>query len=304
MSRAIGHPGALLMLAFDHRSSFAREVTGADEVEGSEAAVVEAAKRMVYDGLASAVERDSASDLGLLVDEQYGSAVVPLARRHGITVAVPVERSGRDVFEFEYGDNFMAHLRALDPDMAKVLVRLNPEGPSSDNELQLVRLRGLADELRPAGYGFLFELLVPPTERQLERCGGDRLRYEREVRPGLILRAVAMVQAAGIEPDVWKVEGVEDVEDARAIVELARDERRWEDVACTVLGAGAGDERVEHWLRVAAAAGFSGFAIGRSIWRDPVRRQLDGELDRGAAVELVRDRFLHFAEVFRSAAPR
>lgn len=113
-----------------------------------------------------------------------------------------------------------------------------------------------------------------------------------------------MVQAAGIEPDVWKVEGVEDVEDARAIVELARDERRWEDVACTVLGAGAGDERVEHWLRVAAAAGFSGFAIGRSIWRDPVRRQLDGELDRGAAVELVRDRFLHFAEVFRSAAPR
>lgn len=150
MSRAIGHPGALLMLAFDHRSSFAREVTGADEVEGSEAAVVEAAKRMVYDGLASAVERDSASDLGMLVDEQYGSAVVPLARRHGITVAVPVERSGRDVFEFEYGDNFMAHLRALDPDMAKVLVRLNPEGPSSDNELQLVRLRGLADELRPA----------------------------------------------------------------------------------------------------------------------------------------------------------
>lgn len=302
MSRAIGHSGPLLMLAFDHRSSFAREVTGADEVEGSEAASVVAAKRMVYDGLASAAARTSAEDLGLLVDEQYGSAVVPLAQRQGITVAVPVERSGRDVFELEYGDDFMAHLRALDPDMAKVLVRLNPEGSPSDNELQLARLRELADELRPAGYGFLFELLVPPTQRQLERCDGDRLRYEREARPGLILRAMAMVQAAGIEPDVWKVEGVDDVEDARAIVELARDEPRWSGVACTVLGAGAGDERVEGWLRSAATAGFSGFAIGRSIWRDPVRRQLDGELDRGAAVELVRDRFLHFAEVFTAAA--
>lgn len=297
----IGRRGPLLMLAFDHRSSFAREVTGSDEVAGPEAERVEAMKLMVYEGLAAAADRFAPGELGLLVDEQYGSHVVPLARERGITVAVPVERSGRDVFEFEYGDAFMDHIRALDPDMAKVLVRLNPDGSAADNELQLAHLRRLADALRDSGYGFLFELLVPPTAAQLEACGGEKLAFELEMRAGLILRAMATIQEAGIEPDVWKVEGVEEEGDAGAIVALARSEPRWFEVACTVLGAGAGDDRVERWLRVAASAGFSGFAIGRSIWREPVRAHLAGELDREAAIAAVRDRFEHFAAVFGAA---
>jgi len=293
----IGRKGRLLMLAFDHRSSFAREVTGSGEVAGPEAERVEAMKRMVFEGLAAATDRFPPGELGLLVDEQYGAGVVPLARARGITVAVPVERSGQDVFEFEYGDAFIDHVRALDPDLAKVLVRLNPDGSAADNELQLTRLRELAAALRSSGHGFLFELLVPPTEAQLEACGGRRA-FELEARPELIRRAMAMIQTAGIEPDVWKVEGVEDVDDARAIVSLARAEPRWADVACTVLGAGAGDERVEGWLRAAAGAGYAGFAIGRSIWREPVRAHLDGTLDRDAAVTAVRDRFIHFAMAF------
>lgn len=294
----IGRRGPLLMLAFDHRSSFAREVTGSDEVAGPEAERVEAMKRMVFEGLAAAADRFPAGELGLLVDEQYGASVVPLARERGITVAVPVERSGQAVFEFEYGDAFIDHVRALDPDMAKVLVRLNPDGSAADNELQLARLGELTAALRDSGHGFLFELLVPATTSQLDACGGEKRAFEREIRPELIRRAMAMIQAAGIEPDVWKVEGVEDVEDARAIVALARAEPRWADVACTVLGAGAADERVEGWLRTAATAGYSGFAIGRSIWREPVRAHLDGTLDRDAAVTAVRDRFVHFATVF------
>lgn len=301
--REIGFAGRLLMLAFDHRSSFAREVTGLDEAAGADASRVETMKVTVYEGLAAAAEvRGGGDGLGLLVDEQYGAAVVPLAQARGVTVAVPVERSGREVFELEYGDAYMEHVRALDPDLAKVLVRFNPEGDAERNALQLKRLRAVGDALRAAGYGFLFELLVPPTAAQLEACGDDRLAYETGLRPALIVRGIEAIQAAGIEPDVWKVEGVEHRSEAEAVLAAARSTPARAAVACTVLGAGAGDDRVEGWLRAAAAAGFAGFAIGRSIWRDPVRATLAGELDRVAAIAAVRDRFLRFARVFEAAA--
>lgn len=300
--RPIGRRGLLLMLAFDHRSSFAREVTGTDEAVGPDAARVRAAKEVVFEGLARAAAEVDAAALGLLVDEQYGAAVVSRARALGITVAVPVERSGQAVFEFEYGEDFMDHVRGVGPDMAKVLVRLNVEDDPGANEIQLERLRRLADELRPAGYGFLFELLVPPTERQLESCGHERDRYERELRPRLIVAGMRAVQAAGIEPDVWKVEGVERVDEAAEIIAAARAEARWADVACTVLGAGAAAERVGRWLDTAAAAGFSGFAIGRSIWRDPLRAHLEGDLTETEVSAVVHERFLQFAVRFQEKA--
>jgi 5-dehydro-2-deoxygluconokinase len=287
------------MLAFDHRSSFAREVTGEDDPAGARAGRVGDAKRLVFDGLveASRVIGGDSTEIGLLIDEHYGAAIPALARGAGITVAVAVERSGQEVFEFEYGNEFEHHIEAVDPDYGKVLVRLNPEGDPGASDLQLGRLLVLSETLSRRGRGFLFELLVPPTTAQLELCGGDRLRYERELRPGLIVGAMAAVQSHGITPSLWKLEGVDDVADATAIVGQARSDGG--TAGCLVLGAGASDERVERWLEVAAAtAGYIGFAIGRSIWRDAIRAHLDGELSREAAAGEVRDRFLHFAELF------
>jgi myo-inositol catabolism protein IolC len=292
-------PSRLLMLAFDHRSSFAREVTGENDPAGPEAGRVEDAKRLVFDGLleASQAARAAPGEIGLLIDEQYGAGIPALARKAGITVAVAVERSGREVFEFEYGDEFEHHIEAVDPDYAKVLVRLNPDGDPGANELQLGRLLTLSEALSRRGRGFLFELLVPPTNAQLERCGGDRLRYERELRPALIVGAMAAVQAYGITPSLWKLEGVDEVAEAAAIVGQARSDGG--AAGCLVLGAGASDERVQRWLEVAVATpGYIGFAIGRSIWRDAIRAHLDDELSREAAVASVRDRFLNFADLF------
>ncbi|MET0957115.1 MAG: 2-deoxy-5-keto-D-gluconate 6-phosphate aldolase domain-containing protein [Solirubrobacterales bacterium] len=294
----------LLMLAFDHRTSFAREVIGTDEEpDAREAARVREAKLAVFEGLAAVAGPGGipAADLGVLVDEQYGSAIPPLARERGLTVAVAVERSGRRVFEFEYGERFEQHIEAIDPDLAKVLVRLNPDGDAAANEIQLERLRRLGDSLREHRRGFLFELLVPPTDAQLEAAGGDPARYQDEARPELIVRAMESVQRAGIEPDLWKLEGVERAEEAAAIVAQARNEPGRSEVGCVVLGAGAGDERVERWLRVSAATeGYRGFAIGRSIWRDPLLAFLD-DGDREAVVERVRERFLRFAGVWLEA---
>jgi len=71
---------------------------------------------------------------------------------------------------------------------------------------------------------------------------------------------------------------------------------------CVVLGRGADAAAVERWLRAGAGVpGFDGFAIGRSIWWDPVRAYMDGVTDRAAAVTAIAERYVHFVTVYREA---
>jgi myo-inositol catabolism protein IolC len=65
-----------------------------------------------------------------------------------------------------------------------------------------------------------------------------------------------------------------------------------------LLGRGASDEKVDHWLRQAAPVeGFVGFAIGRSIWWDALKGDLDGSLAREAAAEQIAENYLRFIRV-------
>lgn len=300
---AIGYAGTLYILAFDHRGSFQQRMFG---IEGSptaaQTAAIADAKQLIYEGLALAVDRGAAADAtGVLVDEQFGGAVPAEARARGLKLAMPVEKSGQDEFDFEYGDDFGAHLERFDPDFAKVLVRYNPDGDAVVNDRQLGRLRRLSDWLHDHGRRFLFELLVPAEDRQLAAVGGDVDRYDAELRPALMRRAIGAIQDRGVEVDVWKIEGVDDRRDAQALAEQTRAGGR-DGVVCVLLGRGASDAKVDHWLRQAAGVeGFVGFAIGRSIWWDALRGFLDGTVDRAAAADRIAGKYLHFVEVYEEA---
>lgn len=300
---ALGHDGRLYFLAFDHRGVFARSVLGEEESRTPEQArTIADCKRVIFDGgvhalAAGGVVRGQA---GVLIDEHYGADVARAAREAGIVLTMPVEEADCELFEFAYGDDFGAHVEAFEPDFAKVLVRWNPDGDRDGNAVQAERLRSLSQWLRARGRKFLFELLIPPTAAQLAQAGGDQVAFELKQRPALMVRGIAELQAAGVEVDVWKLEGIDAEADAAAVVAQARAGEGREGVVCTVLGAGAGAERVEHWLRVAAATeGFCGFAIGRSIWRDAVRAYLDDTLDREVAAQQIADNYLRFVDVFR-----
>ena len=181
-------------------------------------------------------------------------------------------------------------------------MRLNPDGDVEMNERQLERLKRLADWLHDNDGKFLFELLVPAEAAQLEAAGGDTDRYDAELRPELMRRAIAQTQDYGVEVDVWKIEGVDAQEDAEMLAEQARSGEGREGVTCVLLGRGASDEKVEHWLRMAAPVeGFVGFAIGRSIWWDALKGFLDGSLDRATAAEQIADKYLHFVQVYDEA---
>jgi myo-inositol catabolism protein IolC len=215
---------------------------------------------------------------------------------------MPVEKSGQDEFDFQYGQDFGAHIEKFDPFASKVLVRYNPDGDEEMNQRQLGRLKQLADWLHDNGRLFLFELLVPAEDHQLESVGGDTDRYDAELRPELMRRAIEDCQNFGIEVDIWKIEGVDTRADAEMLSEQARKGDGRENVKSVLLGRGASDEKVDHWLQQAAGVeGFIGFAIGRSIWWDALKGFLDGSLDRSAAAEQIADNYLRFIKVYDDA---
>jgi myo-inositol catabolism protein IolC len=301
---ALGYDGKLYILAFDHRGSFQKKMFG---IEGDptpeQTETITDAKKLIFEGMEEAVKRGvDASAAGVLVDEQFGGDVPKLAHDHGLSLTMPVEKSGQDEFDFQYGDDFPAHIETFDPFASKVLVRYNPEGEAEMNSRQLDRLKRLADWLHDNGRLFLFELLVPAEKHQLEAVGGDSDRYDAELRPELMRRAIEDIQNHGIEVDIWKIEGVDTREDAEMLSEQARKGEGRENVKCVLLGRGASDEKVDHWLRQAAPVeGFIGFAIGRSIWWDALKGFLDGGLERRAAAEQIADNYLRFIKVYDEA---
>jgi myo-inositol catabolism protein IolC len=299
---ALGYDGKLYILAFDHRGSFQKKMFG---IEGDptpeETQTIADAKHLIFEGMLEAVQRGvDAEATGVLVDEQFGGEIPAQAEQRGLKLAMPVEKSGQNEFDFEYGADFGAHIEKFDLAFSKVLVRYNPDDPDTEmNRRQLARLKELADWLHAHDRKFLFELLVPATEAQLNSVGGDSDRYDAELRPELMRRAIEDIQKAGAEVDVWKIEGVDEGSDAEMLAEQTRAGSGRENVKCVLLGRGASTEKVEHWLRTAAPVeGFIGFAIGRSIWWDPLKAFLDQSMERGAAATQIADNYLHFVQVY------
>jgi myo-inositol catabolism protein IolC len=254
----LGYEGNLYILAFDHRGSFQKKMLG---IEGKptpeDTERISDAKAVIFEGFLKALDEGAPKDsAGMLVDEQFGADLARRAKKEGVILAMPVEKSGQDEFDFEYGDDFGAHIEEFDPAFSKVLVRYNPEGDRETNATQLVKLEQLCTWLH------------------------DRDR--------------------GVEPDVWKIEGLDKREDCEAVAQLARSDGR-DNVACVVLGRGADDNAVEHWLKQGAGVpGYIGFAIGRTIWWDPLKAYLDEKLSREDAATKISANYRHFIDVYNS----
>jgi myo-inositol catabolism protein IolC len=299
----LGYDQKLYVLAFDHRGSFQKKFFGIQgEPDAEQTAIIADAKHLIFEGMLQAVGSGAdASVTGVLVDEQFGSTVPQEAHEKGLKLAMPAERSGQNMFDFQYGDDFGEHILKFDPDFTKVLVRYNPDGDAGENTVQLEKLKRLSDWLKQHDRKFLFELLVPAEDAQLQSVEGDTDRYDAELRPQLMRRAIAEIQDAGIEVDIWKIEGVDERSDCEMLAEQARSGGR-EGVVCVVLGRGADDDKVDEWLQAAAPVdGFVGFAIGRSIWWDPLKAYVDGKIERSAGAAKIAENYLRFVQVYERA---
>jgi myo-inositol catabolism protein IolC len=301
---ALGYDGKLFILAFDHRGSFQKKMFGIEgEPTEEQTQTISDAKHLIFEGMLAAAEKGLDEEAsGVLVDEQFGGDIPQQAKENGFKLAMPVEKSGQNEFDFQYDDAFGAHIESFDPAFSKVLVRYNPDGDAEMNKRQLERLKRLADWLHENGRKFLFELLVPAEESQLDQVGGDSDRYDTELRPELMRRAIEDCQNFGIEVDIWKIEGVDEQSDCEMLAEQTRRGEGREGVVCVVLGRGASDDKVDQWLRAGAPVeGYVGFAIGRSIWWDALKGFLDGSIEREDAAQQIAEKYLRFVRVYQEA---
>jgi myo-inositol catabolism protein IolC len=300
----LGFDKQLYVLPFDHRGSFQTKMFGwKGSLSPEQTAEISNAKRVIYDGFRAAVAESVPKDrAAILVDEQFGAAILRDATAQGYMTACPAEKSGLEEFEFEYGEDFAKHIEAFRPTFCKVLVRYNPEGDEELNKRQSARLKRLSEYLHGKGQSrFMFELLVPPEKVQLAQLRGDKKAYDTELRPRLMVDAIQQLQEAGVEPDVWKVEGLDRRQDCERIVAAARRSGRG-SISCIVLGRGENEKKVHEWLTIAAGVrGFIGFAVGRTVFWEPLADWRAGKITREEAAGEIAQRYGTFAATFKKA---
>jgi myo-inositol catabolism protein IolC len=301
----VGFDKPLYILPFDHRGSFQTKLFGWNgTLTTDQTAQIAASKQVIYDGFRAALRAGVPEQkAGILVDEQFGSSILQSARASGYTTACPAEKSGQEEFDFEYGKDFAQHVETFRPTFCKVLVRYNPEGDQAMNTRQAGRLKRLSDYLHSKSASlFMFELLVPAEKAQLASFNGDKKAYDLDLRPGLMVKTIEQLQDAGVEPDVWKIEGLDRRRDCEKIVGAARRGGR-DKVGCIILGRGEEDQKVHEWLATASGVpGFIGFAVGRTSFWDALVNWRADKITREDAVNSIARRYREFVDTFEDPA--
>lgn len=300
----VGFDKPLYILPFDHRATFQTKMFGwKGTVTPEQTAEIAAIKQVIYDAFKAAIAGGVAKEkAGILVDEQFGAAILHDAHKNGYSTSAPAEKSGQDEFDFEYGADFGKHIEEFQVTFCKVLVRYNPEADKTMNQRQTARLKQLSDYLHKTNkHLYMFELLVPPEPKQLERMKGDKKAYDLELRPQLMVQSIHELQDAGVEADVWKIEGMERREDCVKVVAAARRNGR-DKVGCIILGRGEDDKKVREWLSTAASVpGFIGFAVGRTTFWDPLINYRSKKISRDAAVSQIAGLYRQWVDLFEKA---
>ena len=294
-----GYDKPLYLLPFDHRHSYLSGMFHMSPPLSSRQrdAVVDT-KRVIYEGFRDAVAGGvPAAFAGVLVDEEFGAGVLRDASANGYVTALSTEKSGSPEFEFEFGRDFADHIEAFNPTFAKALVRYNPEGDVALNVRQTARLKELSDYCRRADQKFMFELLVPATDDQRKSEPAVNA-YDVRVRPRLVVQAIRALQDAGVEPDIWKIEGLDSREHCVGVVEAARRDGR-DEVGCIVLGRAADEDKVARWLETAASVrGFIGFAVGRTTFWNAIAGYIAGNTTRQETALKIARRYRRWVSIF------
>jgi 5-dehydro-2-deoxygluconokinase len=298
IAESVDCSGHLFVMPFDHRSSFQEKLFGIQGRLPSAEEVLEITryKSLVYEGFQRAIAMGAPKQhAALLVDEQFGKSILLDAKQKGFQIACPVEKSGQEEFDFEYGSDFSQHIEEIQPDFVKVLVRYNPHGDPGSNQRQMQRLKLLSEYCHLHHRKFMLELLVPPTSEQAQRLGSE---YDTRLRPELMVQSIEQFQAAGVEPDVWKLEGMESSSHCKLVAKQARLGGR-DEVGLIILGRGENVQHVRHWLSVASTVpGFIGFAVGRTVFWESLKGYKEGRYTAQVAIDQIANHYKFLCDLW------
>lgn len=221
----------LYVLPFDHRSGFAKLLGFEEPLTEDQVQTIKDYKHIIYQAIfRSKVPKDESA---VLVDEVYGFDILKDATTQGLVTMQTVEKSGQERLDFEYGDEYKEHLLSIIPTYAKVLIRYDV---NQDNSDQIDKLKELSLFVHANNIGLLIEPLM--------QSDLDKSVYDMENRYKDVIRMISDIQDAGIEADVWKIEGFYSKEQYEAVAEVAKRDGR-EDIKIIILGRNETKEHVK-----------------------------------------------------------
>jgi myo-inositol catabolism protein IolC len=287
----------LFVLAIDHQASFTMDlfgITGAPS--GADRSRMRRAKALVYEGLRHVAGSVPFGREGILIDEDLGEDVVKTAQSDGVVVLMPIEKSGSRLFDLEYGDQFAEHVDAFNPDFFKALVRYNPDDDEGMRRTQIGRLAAVSEWAGRTNRRWIIELLIALSPEQLSTCQ-DRGDFDRAKRQALTAEVISQLQDGGVHPTIWGFEAFDEATGADdALAAVAADGRH--PAACIVVARDAPIDRAEHRFAVAANRQFAGFAVGRTVWEEPLRQFVDGALSNEGVILAVAKTYTALVDSF------
>ena len=296
----LGYKKNLFILPFDHRSSFI-ELFGFTNPDLSygEKEIITKAKEIIYAAFKNAVEQEIPKEQAvILIDEEYGDKIIRDAISQGYNVILTTEKSGQKEFTFEYEDNFAKHIEKYKPLFVKALIHYNPNDDPLSKMRQQQKLEILSNYCHENSYKFLLEVLVSPTDSQLKEVNGNKDLYDSNIRPNLTVKVMEELQNVNVEPDIWKLEGMEN-EDSYKIISLQARKGERNNVGIVILGRSENQEKVEKWIKSGnKIKGIVGFAVGRTLFWKPLIDYKNGKIGKEEIIKIICNNFLHFYHIF------
>ena len=300
MFNNLGYNKKLFILPFDHRSSFMKLFGFTNpQLTPEEKEIISFAKKIIYKAFEEAVSLGVPKEqAAILVDEEYGDKIIQDAINQKYNVILTTEKSGQKEFTFEYGDEFERHIEKYKPSFVKALIHYNPNDDPLSKMRQQQKLEILSNYCHQNSYKFLLELLVTPTEQQFKSVNGNIELYDTQIRPDLTVKAIQELQNSNIEPDIWKIEGMESQDSYKIVVlQVQKGERR--NVGIVISGRGEVQDKVKEWIKAGRKIkGVIGFAVGKTIFWEPLIEYKNGKIEKEKVIETVSSNFLHFYHIF------
>lgn len=296
----LGYKKNLFILPFDHRFSFI-ELFGFTNPNLSfgEKTTITQAKEIIYSAFKNAVSEEIPKEqAAILIDEEYGDKIIRDAINQDYNVILTTEKSGQKEFVFEYEDNFVKHIEKYKPLFVKALIHYNPNDDPLSKMRQQQKLEILSNYCHENSYKFLLEVIVSPTDSQFKEVNGNKDLYDNDMRPNLTVEVMKELQNVNVEPDIWKIEGMEN-EDSYKIVSLQARKGERNNVGIVILGRSENQEKVEKWIRSGnKIKGIVGFAVGRTAFWKPLTDYKNGKIEKEEVIRIISNNFLHFYNIF------
>jgi len=282
----------LLILPFDHRSSFSKNILGLEgKLNNQQQKEISNLKEIIFESFLKVQKKYHYRDyFGILVDEEYGSEIIKKAKKSKAKICLPVEKSGQAELQFAYGRSFGQHITKFKPDYVKVLVRYNPLNKEV-NKKQLQKLKELNKFCRKNNYQIILELLVPSTNRDLKIAKTEN-NYNRQLRLKRTLGAIKEIKKV-IQISIWKLEGFDKIGWSKIIKATNQKSK--------IIFLGRGEEKalVAKWLKAALPyKEIIGFAIGRTVFLEPLKQYAAGKINKEYAVKKIADNFNYFVRLW------